>query len=308
MNAQRNLTRRQFTLTALVAGAAWSAGIASGAENKSPLLLGGPAGGDSPEAWVKAHQALGYRAAYCPLDPSASDDTVRAYADAARQAGIVIAEVGAWSNPLSPKEEERKAALDKCRQSLDLADRIGARCCVNISGSRNPDHWAGPHEKNFSSETFDAVVETTRAILDAVKPTRTFFTLEAMAWAYPDSPDAYLQLLKAVARERFAVHLDPTNMVASPRLFYGSGDLLRECFAKLGPQIRSCHAKDLLLYPDKLSVQMEEVTPGTGGFDYATYLRELRKFPDVPLMMEHLPNQEEYKKAADYIRSVDAKI
>jgi sugar phosphate isomerase/epimerase len=308
MRTQRNLTRRQFTLTALAAGAAWGAGLAHGAESKSTLLLGGPAGGDSPEAWVKAHQDLGYRAAYCPLDPGASDDTVRAYADAAKKAGIVIAEVGAWSNPISPKEDERKAALDKCRKGLALADRIGARCCVNISGSRDPDHWAGPHEKNLTQETFDAIVETTRAILDDVKPTRTFFTLEAMAWAYPDSPDAYLKLLKAIARERCAVHLDPTNMVASPQIFYRTGDLLRECFAKLGPQIRSCHAKDLKIYPDKLSVQMEEVTPGTGQFDYTTFLRELRKFPEVPLMMEHLPNQEEYKKAAEYIRLVDAKI
>jgi hypothetical protein len=34
------------------------------------------------------------------------------------------------------------------------------------------------------------IVETTRSIIDAGKPTRTFFALDTMHWAYPDSPDS----------------------------------------------------------------------------------------------------------------------
>ena len=60
---------------------------------------------------------------------------VQAYAAAAKAADIVIAEVGTWSNPLSPDEAKRKAALEKCKKGLALADEIGARCCVNITGS-----------------------------------------------------------------------------------------------------------------------------------------------------------------------------
>jgi len=44
--------------------------------------------------------------------------------------------------------------------------------------------------------TFGLIVETTRRIIDAVKPKRNFFTLEAMPWAYPDSVDSYLNLLR----------------------------------------------------------------------------------------------------------------
>jgi sugar phosphate isomerase/epimerase len=46
------------------------------------------------------------------------------------------------------------------------------------------------------------------------------------------------------------------------------------------------------------------VRPGTGGLDYATFLRELHKLPGTPLMLEHLPNAEEYDQAAAHIRSV----
>ncbi len=43
---------------------------------------------------------------------------------------------------------------------------------------------------------------------------------------------------------------------------------------------------------------------GLGSLDYGTFLRELSKLKDVPLMMEHLETAEEYKLAADHIRSV----
>lgn len=274
----------------------------------SALRLGGPTFEKytDPEGWVKAVKRLGYSAAYCPVGAQAADDVVRAYARAADEADIIIAEVGAWSNPISPDEKTRRAALEKCRKQLALADRIGARCCVNISGSRG-EQWDGPSVKNLTRESFDMIVETTRAIIDDVKPTRTFFTLETMPWAYPDSPDSYVALLKAIDRERFAAHLDPVNLVCSPQRYYASGDLIRECFAKLGPYIKSCHAKDILLQT-KLTTHLDEIRPGLGGLDYAAFLTELSKIPGTPLMLEHLKGAEEYKLAADHVRGVAKSI
>jgi len=268
------------------------------------LRLGGPVFEkyQDPQGWVAALKKLGYSAAYCPVGAEASDAEVKAYETAAQKARIIIAETGAWSNPISPKEQERKAALEKCRQQLALADRIGARCCVNISGSRG-EMWDGPSPKNFTTETFDMIVETTRSIIDYVKPTRTWFTLEMMPWAYPDSPDSYAQLLRAMDRRQFAVHLDPTNLVCSPQRYYGNAQLIRECFEKLGPHIKSCHAKDILLEL-RLTTHLNETRPGTGGLDYTVFLKELSRFPGTPLMLEHLPNADEYDKAAAHIRGV----
>ena len=275
-----------------------------GPQSGARLHLGGPVFEkvQDPQGWIAALRKLGYSAAYCPVGVKASDADVKAYEDAAKKASIIIAETGAWSNPISPKAEERKAALEKCRQQLALADRIGARCCVNISGSRG-ELWDGPSPKNFTQETFDMIVETTRSIIDAVNPTRTFFALETMPWAYPDSPDSYLQLFKAIDRKHFGVHLDPVNLVCSPQRYYGNGPLIRECFEKLGPYIKSCHAKDILLQ-EKLTTHLDEVRAGTGGLDYAVFLRELSRFPDTPLMLEHLSKAEDYDKAAAYIRGV----
>ncbi len=268
------------------------------------MRLGGPVFETyhDPESWVAALRRLGYSAAYCPAEAAQGDDVIRAYAQAAQAADVVIAEVGVWNNPLSPDEATRRAAVARCQEQLALADRIGARCCVNIAGSRGA-RWDGPHPLNLTDETFDLIVETVRAIIDAVKPARTFYTLEPMPWMFPDSADSYLRLIDAIDRRRFAVHLDPVNMVSSPQRYFNNGALLRECFAKLGPYIKSCHAKDVILR-ETLTVHLDEVRPGLGALDYRVYLTELDRLdPDAPLMVEHLKTPEDYALAADYIRS-----
>ncbi|MDF2440420.1 MAG: hypothetical protein JWN98_1404 [Abditibacteriota bacterium] len=271
------------------------------------MRLGGPVfeSCDTPQAWVQAVEKLGYRAAGCPLEPQADDQTVRAYAEAAREADIVIAEVGAWSNPLSDDTQTRRAAIEKCQNGLDLAERISARCCVNIAGSRGA-QWDGPYPDNLSDETFDMIVEVTREIIDAVQPTRTVFALETMPWIFPDSPESYLRLIHAIDRPQFGVHLDPVNMINSPSRVFSNADFLRECFRLLGPHIRGCHAKDIAI-SGRLTVHLDEVRPGLGALDYATFLRELNQLdPDTPLILEHLPNAEEYRMAAEHIRCIAA--
>jgi sugar phosphate isomerase/epimerase len=311
-NDCKSISRRNFMKKSAGAAAlllsALAKDVSAAPPNPPSLRLGGPAFGkfEDPDAWVRLIKSLGYRAAYCPLGHNEKDDVVKACADAAKKADIIIAEVGAWSNPISPDEETRRKALTKCRESLALADRIDAKCCVNISGSRSSARWQGPHPDNLTDETFDMIVETTRAIIDEVKPTRTHFTLETMPWAYPDSADSYLRLIKAIDRRRFAVHFDPVNLVTSPQRYFRNAELIRDFFKKLGPRIKSCHAKDILLQ-SKLTTHLDEVRPGLGGLDYAVFLRELSKFPHTPLMLEHLKGPEEYRRAADHIRSVAKK-
>lgn len=269
------------------------------------IRLGGPLSQtyDNPDSWVAAVRESGYRASYCPITIEADDTTIRMYDLMAKKADIVIAEVGAWSNPLSPDKATRQTALDTCKKSLALADNIGARCCVNIAGSHGA-KWDGPHANDLTEETFGMLVETVREIIDAVKPMRSFYTLETMPWMYPDSPDSYLQLIKAIDRKSFAVHLDPVNLVNSPQRYFKNGELLAECFMRLGPYIKSCHAKDISLR-ENFTVHLDEVRPGLGNFDYRAYLRGLNQLDaDIPLMLEHLPNEEEYKLAAEYIRTV----
>jgi sugar phosphate isomerase/epimerase len=303
------MERRTFNKLSIASAAFLAMGSAgkslAGSRDKY-VRLGGPLFGkqDDPDGWIKNLIRSRYRAAYCPLRPGADTNTIRAYKSAAAKNDIVIAEVGAWSNMISPNDEEQRKSIDKCVQSLELADQVGANCCVNVSGSRNTKYWAGPHEDNLSEKTFDLVVEVTRKVIDAVKLKNTFFALEPMPWSFPDSPENYLKLIKAIDRKAFGVHFDPVNMVSSPQLYFRNGDLIRYSFKVLGPYIRSCHGKDIILREDNYIPQLDELQPGLGKLDYRVFLTELVKLKDIPLMMEHLKTEEEYFAAADYIRSV----
>jgi len=270
------------------------------------MRLGGPIFDrwSTPDEWVAAHARAGYRAAHCPVDETADEKTVRAFSDAAAAADLVLAEVGAWSNPISVDADEARKAIALTQARLDLAERIGARCCVNISGSRHPGKWDGPHPDNYSAATFNLIVETTRRIIDAVKPKRTFYTLECMYWAPPDSAESQDRLIRAVDRRAFGVHFDPVNMINSAERFADTGRFIRDFVRRFGNLIRSCHAKDVAM-SDEPIVHLTEVGPGLGGLDYRAYLDALAGLdPDTPLMLEHLKTESEYAAGAAHIRGL----
>ena len=268
----------------------------------NPVRLGGPVSGSftQPAEWAKAVKSLGYSAAYCPVQPGAPGDLIKSFREEAKKSNILIAEVGAWSNMLDPDESAREKAIEQNINALELADAIGAACCVNISGARG-EIWDGPYAGNYSRETFDLIVDTVRHIIDQVKPVSSFYSLEPMPYMLPDSPDTCLEIIKAVDRKQFAVHLDPVNMISSPQRYFNNAAFLKECFTKLGPYIKSIHAKDITILPE-LTVHLEERRPGLGSLDYTVFLQETSKLSDIPFMLEHLDNQEEYRLAAEYVR------
>ncbi|HEY9078377.1 MAG TPA: TIM barrel protein [Anaerolineaceae bacterium] len=269
------------------------------------MRLGAPVSmrADDLDQWAKDVQRKGYQAVYCPLNLDADEETIREFVKIAHSNKWVVAEVGAWSNPLSPDATERQKALEKCKKALCLADKTGARCCVNIAGSRGK-KWDGPDASDLTSETFDRIVETVRDIIDDVSPTRTFYTLETMPWMYPDSVDSYLALIRAIDRNAFAVHLDIVNLINCPERYFHQDRLIDECIDKLGGLTRSVHLKDIRLQ-DHLTVHLDEVRPGLGGLQFPLLLRRLARLdPDLPVMLEHLESEDRYDAAANFIREV----
>lgn len=226
-----DLTRRSV----LVGLASVAAAPARRSDPRKGIRLGAPIflKSDDPFQLAQEHRRLLYSAAYCPPSDIRDKDRIRAIEEAFRQNDIVIAEVGAWKNMLDPDSDKRRENLAYVTERCALADAVGARCCVDIAGSYNPTVWYGPNPKNLSKEFFDATVENCRHIIDVVKPTRTKFSIEMMGWNLPDGPDSYLDLIRAVDRSAFGVHLDVCNGVNCPRRFYNNSAFIGECFQKL---------------------------------------------------------------------------
>jgi sugar phosphate isomerase/epimerase len=266
------------------------------------------AASDDPRDLARAYRELGYRAAQCPKIPLEDGDRIRAVREAFEKEDVVIAECNAWGNLMPADEEERRAARRRVCDALALADEIGARCTVSFLGTFAPDSKFGPHPDNLGKKGFDACVETVRSIIDEAKPRRAKFCLEMMQWILPDSPEVYVELIEAVDRPAFGVHLDPVNLIVSPRIYFDTGELLRRCFRLLGEWVVSCHAKDIILR-DNLALHLDEIRPGLGGMDYRTFLRELDRLPgETPLMLEHLKTPEEYGLARDHIFAVGKEL
>lgn len=279
------------------------------------IMIGG--GGISTESLdpreiARAHKEVGYRAAYCPQVSVDDQDKICEIRNAFEEENILIAEVGAWCNLVSSDEGERKKNLNYVCQQLAIADEVGALCCVDFIGSIVPSSITGcgwePDPENLTDRGFERCVETVRNIIDQVRPKRAKFCLEFMQWLLPDSPEAYLDLIHAIDRPEFAVHVDPVNIIFTPRQYFNNGDLIRNCFKLLGPWIVSCHAKDISLRRD-LALHFDEVRVGLGNLDYRTYLREIENLnKNVPLMLEHLTTDQEYAMARSHLFGLCAEL
>ncbi len=270
------------------------------------IRLGGggiPLQSEDPWEMARAHKDFGYSAAYCPEVSLADTPIILVIRCAFAKEDVLIAEVGAWSNLVDPDKKQREANFRYVCEKLAVADEVGARCCIDFIGSIAPNSLHGPHPFNLRDEGFELCVQTVRRIIDEVKPRRTKFCLEMMQWVLPDSPEVCLELIKAVNRPAFAAHMDPVNLILTPRQYFSNGQLIKQCFDLLGPWIVSCHAKDLILR-DKLALHFDEVIVGQGNLDYKTYLQELVKLKDVPILLEHLSSTEEYVQARDHLFSV----
>ena len=268
------------------------------------MLLGisGSLAHNSPEDWAKKHVDLGLKSVNFPVNYLAGEETYMAYKKAADEAGLVIAEVGIWRNTLAADETERKIQMNYAIEQLKMADKIHAKCCVNVAGTPHGPRWDGGYKENFSKQTWDEIVSMIQEIIDTAQPINTKFSIESMPWMVPSTPDEYARLIKDVNRKEFAAHLDAINMITSPEKYFFNTEFLEECFEKLDGQICSCHLKDIRL-KEEFTFQLQECTCGQGALDIEK-LVELadKQNPQMPMIIEHLTTDEEYIQSVAYIK------
>ena len=258
-----------------------------------------------PEWLVNEHKKKGYKAAYAPPVDLSQTDEIKKIRRAFEEADIMIAEVGYWENLMDLDLETRAANRKKMTEALALAEELGANCAVDIFGS----YVTGKGDakqcgRNFSNEAFEDAVYMARFFIDEVKPKTAYFTYEVFPFSVVDSVDSIERLIRAVDREKFGVHLDLSNMINCPRLYWENAELARECVKRFGNRIVSSHVKDLKMIEPAITVIFNEVMPGEGVIDFGAYARALNFLPhDVPFMIEHLKTEEEYDRAAAHIRA-----
>ena len=269
------------------------------------MLLGGTVVGSwtTPAEWGKLLKASRFKAITAPFTCRTPESEIAEYCEIIREQGVAIAEIGVWKNPFDPNPEVARDALEFAKGQLRLADKLGIPCCVNIVGTQSAAGWDAADPSNFTEETYARIIACIREIIDSVNPTRAFYCIEPMPWMVPDSPDAYLDLIRDVDRRQFGAHMDFVNMINCPRRYLAPEAFIEECFRKLGPWIKSTHIKDTRMHPTKLTALLEECSPGEGVLDYARVLGIMDRWlpADAPVLLEHMTTFEEYAAAYDYV-------
>ena len=265
------------------------------------MRLGGTVCCGSPAEWEQKLVESGFRAVTAPFTCETPREEIRRLCRILEKHDVTIAEVGVWRNPFDAADGA--ANLDYAVCQLRLADELDIPCCVNIAGTDSPAGWDAADRGNFTEEMYKRIIASIRSVIDGAKPKKAFYCLEPMPWMIPDSPDVYLQLMKDVDREQFAVHMDFVNMINCPRRYLDAEGFIEECFALLGPYIKSTHLKDSRMDPLELTTVLHECAPGEGGLDFVRVLRIIDRYlpADAPVLLEHMSTFEEYRSAYDYV-------
>ena len=275
------------------------------------MLLGGTVAGDykTPEEWEKLLVRSHFRAVTAPFTCHTPKEEIAAYCSAASRHEAVIAEAGVWKNLFDPDPDAAAENLRFAKGQLAMADKLGIPCCVNIVGTESPVSWDAADRRNFTDETYERIVLCIQDLLDSVKPDRAFYCIEPMPWMVPDSPEAYLKLIRDVDRPQFGAHMDFVNMINCPRRYLNADGFIEECFRTLAPYIKSTHLKDSRMSLNRLTTILQECSPGEGELDFAHILTVIDRYlpADAPVLLEHMQTFEEYEKAYAYVAEQAAK-
>lgn len=275
------------------------------------MLLGGTVAGHftGPEEWERLLAASRFKAVTAPFNCHTPKTEIAAYCAAAQKQGAAIAEVGVWKNLFDPDPAAAAANMAYAKGQLALADAWGIPCCVNIVGTQSSRGWDAADKSNFTPETYERIIASIRDIIDSVKPDRAFYCIEPMPWMVPDSPEAYVQLIRDVDRKQFGAHMDFVNMINCPRRSLDAEGFIEECFRTLAPFIKSTHLKDTRMHPTRLTTMLEECSPGEGELNFVNVLTIMNRYlpADAPVLLEHMQTFEEYEKAYAYVAEQAAK-
>lgn len=260
-------------------------------------------GAKSASEWISINKELGLEAVVFPLNADCDEDKIDEYYKAAKAADICIAEVGIWRNAIDKDPAIEKENIEYSIRQLALADKIGAKCCVNVVGAYSGERWDGPTKDNFTKEAWNKSVKMIQTIIDEVKPRNTYFSIEPMPWMYPTGPEEYLRLIEDVGRDSFAVHMDIINMINCPERYFYPEEFLDRTFDLLKGKIKSTHLKDVGLLQE-FTFQLRECACGEGEFPISYYLKKIEEEdPSMPVIIEHLHGDAAYRESVDFIKN-----
>lgn len=223
------------------------------------------------------------------------DGRCAAFGRRARELGIVVGEIGMWSNLMIGDADERARLIETVRTMLGKAEVAGCRCVVTLVGSNHPSGSAlAPTPYMFGDEAKAEFREVVLRILDGMDLANTAYGVEPWHNTFFYQPEDIREFIDSVDHPDFGLHLDQMNMVTQAG-FFNTTDLINRTFDLLADKVLSVHMKDIRWDDSHMFLKLDEVRIGDGVMDYETFLRRLAELPaDMGCFCEHLMEREDY--------------
>lgn len=224
-----------------------------------------------------------------------------------RAAGVAMVQLGCYANLECLDERLLAGNRERLRMAIASAAELGVEAVVTGPGHMHPglvEQVYAAHPDNWTTQAMDRLVASCEAIVPATEGTAVKLCLEPWSIHTLNSPAKLEELVRRVNHPGLRVLLDPVNLM-DLQTYFCNGDVINDCFDRLGDNIWLVHAKDTLLDASKFTYYLSEARPGLGVLDYRTLLRRLAELPErTPLFIEHLRTMEEVEAACAYIRQV----
>lgn len=223
-------------------------------------------------------------------------DTPRQAADRVRQvlsdSGIrMFQATGFWQNLVTPDESVRAESVRTLQAALRLAGWMGARGIDTGPGSMNPRGPWFPHPGNWTRGARRQLIRSLRECAPAAQDAGVLLSMEGHQLVTLESAEITAEVLDAVDSPWVTCDYDSANWITLKEL-YDTTPVIHRHFDVLGKHIVSCHAKDVWA-EDKLSVHLQDGTPGRGHVDFRVVIQRLEGLsPDCPLLPEGCATEE----------------
>lgn len=234
-----------------------------------------------------------------------SDEKCKIIRDIFRSRNLPICCISGYTNLVHPDLEEREKRLDKLKQIIRFAKKLGSPYVVTETGTFNPDSDWVSHPKNKTEEGYAECRDVIIELVEYSAQNGVTFCVETYVNNVIGSVEETLRLFKDVNHPNLKLLMDPTNYFEEHNI--GKMDAeLNKIFDELEDEIVIAHAKDVKLMEADQGVQMADMDAdeahslrgvgkielpacGLGELNYNLYLKRLAvNYPNIPIIIEHL--------------------
>lgn len=192
---------------------------------------------------------------------------------------------GYWQNLVNPDEGGRREAVRTLQAALVLASQMGARAIDTGPGSMSPDGPWFPHPANWTTICRRQLVKSLRECASAATDAGVYLSLEGHQLVTLESAVVTREILDEVASPWVRSDYDSANWITRETVYDTAAALDRD-FETLGPQIVSCHAKDVWI-ENRLTLHLQDGCPGRGTVDFKALFRGMEALSrDYPVIAE----------------------